>query len=258
MENDNISPTPVDIVPGKKPGIIEKIFKVFYQPSAVFGHLTGKIEWLVPIIIIALFGSTLGHLIRPIFVADQEKAIMERMEQYRDQIPTERYNQMMADMEERFAEAKSNKYLWYTPLVAVVFPLVLFLIIAVICMVIGNFAFGGKCGFWIVMNVVAFAALIGLLGDTVRELLMLSKGTSNVFTGLGILTPINDGSFVHYLFKQVDLFSIWRIIVTSIGLGIIYKMKPQKFAYVLFSIWIVFIVLVALGNSTIFMGGIIY
>jgi len=258
MENENSFPPPSEESSLGKPGLVEKIFKVFYQPSAVFGHLTGRLEWLIPIIIFVIFGSTLGHFVRPIFVTEQSKVAIERLEQYRDQIPAERYSQIVGDIEKGIEDAKENKYLWYTPLIALLFPLVLFLIITVICLLTGNFIFGGKSSFWVVMNVVAFAALIGLLGDTIREILMLNKGTINVFTGLGILKPIDDGSFMFYLFKQIDIFSIWRIITTAIGLGVIYKMKPNKFAYVLFSVWIIFIALVAFGNSTILMGGLIY
>lgn len=258
MENQNITPTPIETPVGEKPGMLAKIFKVFYQPSAVFGHLKGKTEWLVPLFIFIIAGSTLGHFVRPIMVEDRMAIAMEQIEKYRDQIPEERFTQIQEDMQSRFEEARSNKYLWYTPLMAAGFGFVFLIIITVVCLITGNFGFGGKAGFWIVMNVVAFAALVGLLGDIIREVLMLAKGSSYVFTGLGLLKPVEDGSFMHYLLRQIDVFSIWRIITTAIGLGIIYKMKPNKFAYVLFSVWIIFIVLVALGNSTIFMGGIVY
>ncbi|MEW5925775.1 MAG: hypothetical protein AB1746_17480, partial [Candidatus Zixiibacteriota bacterium] len=224
----------------------------------VFGFLTRKTDWLIPLLIAAVVGSTLGHFIRPIYILDREKVAMERIEKYRDQIPTDRYNQIIENMSEQFAKAKANKYVWYIPLLAIALPFVFFAIITVIGLLTGNFVFGGKAGFWIVMNVVAFASLVGLLGDIVRMVLMLAKDSSYVYTGLGMLKPIDDGSFMYYLFSQIDVFSIWRIAVTCIGLGIIYKMKPSKFAYVLFTVWIIFIAAVALGNSTIFMGGIVY
>lgn len=258
MENQDTFAAQPEMPSGEKPGVLAKIFKVFYQPSGVFGFLTNRTEWLIPLIITAVVGSTLGHFIRPIFVEDREKVAMERIEQYRDQIPADRYNQIIEDMSDRFAEAKTNKYIWYTPVLATAIPFVFFVIITVIGLVTGNFVFGGKAGFWAVMNVVAFASLVGLLGDIVKQILMLAKNSSYVYTGLGMLKPIDDGSFMYYLFSQIDVFSIWRIITTCIGLGIIYKMKPGKFAYVLFTVWIIFIAAVALGNSTIFMGGIVY
>ncbi|MCX6829018.1 MAG: hypothetical protein NT002_07010, partial [candidate division Zixibacteria bacterium] len=61
------------------------------------------------------------------------------------------------------------------------------------------------------------------------------------------------GSFLFYLIRQIDAFTIWRIIVTAIGFGVIYNMKPKRFDYVLFPVWLIFIVLVSLGN--LFTGG---
>ena len=107
------------------------------------------------------------------------------------------------------------------------------------------------------MNVVAFAAMVGLLGDIARFLIAIGKDSVWVYTGLGILKPMDDGSFLFYLLRQVDLFSIWRIIVTCIGLGVLYKMKPTRFAFVLFPIWIVFICIIAFANIYA-SGGIIY
>ena len=127
------------------------------------------------------------------------------------------------------------------------------MIISLICIVAGNFLFGGKAGYWIILNVVLFSALIGVAGEIVRGLLMISKDSMYVYTGLGLLKPVDDGTFLHYFFRQIDLFSVWRIVVTSIGLGAIYQMKPKRFGYVLFSIWILFVLLVSVAN--LFTGG---
>lgn len=43
-------------------------------------------------------------------------------------------------------------------------------------------------------------------------------------------------------------FSIWRILVTAIGLGVIYNMKTSKFAAVLYPLCFIFIMLVAVAN----------
>ncbi len=161
-------------------------------------------------------------------------------------MPQERYEQVMNDMQQQLEEEKGFKITSF--LFILIFLFVLLVLITVICLVTGNFAFGGKANFWIVMNVVAYAGLIGLLGDIVRDLLTLTKGTSYVYTGLGLLKPVEDSSFWYYFFKQIDVFSIWRIITASIGLGIIYKMKPAKFAYVLFSVWIIVILVLAVVN----------
>ena len=112
---------------------------------------------------------------------------------------------------------------------------------------------GGKAGFWLVFNVIVFTGLIGLAGDVIKSIMILAKDTSYVYLGLGLLKPVNDGSFLFYLFRQIELFSIWRVIATCIGLGAVYNISGKKFGYALVPIWVVFVLLVAVAN--IFTGG---
>ncbi|MFH2034983.1 MAG: hypothetical protein ABIJ45_01160, partial [Candidatus Zixiibacteriota bacterium] len=97
----------------EQPGALTKILKIFYEPSAVFPALKGKMAWLVPFIILVIIGGTLGFFVRPIMVESQKKAVYENMEQYRDQIPAERYNEIMSTIDQKFAEAEKNELEWY-------------------------------------------------------------------------------------------------------------------------------------------------
>jgi hypothetical protein len=258
MESNNASPDPADQVVQEKPGLVSRILMVFYEPARLFRSLTAKTSWLLPFIVIVILGGIAGHFVRPIMARDQGRVILKNMENYRQYMSAEQYEETMRRIKEGLAEAEENPVKWYHPLVMIGVPFVFLVIISAIGLVAGNFLFGGKVNFWMVMNVVAFAALIGLLGDLVRSAMALSKGSMHVYTGLGLLSFVGDDSFLFYFFRQIDVFSIWRIIVTSIGLGVVYNMKPKKFGYVLFSVWLVFIVAVAILNATILMGGFVY
>lgn len=231
-----------------RPGMGSLILKVFTQPSEAFKHFHNKTDWLIPFIAIAIVGTIIMHFLQPMYLRDMMPVIERNMEKYRAMMSEERYNQVMQDLEKEKAAAAEGKFKWQTPVYATVVPFIFLIVITAVCLVTGNFVFGGKSGFWIVMNVVAFAALIGLLGDIARFLLALGKDSIWVYTGLGILKPVDDSSFLFYLLRQVDLFTIWRIIVTCIGLGVIYKMKPSRFVFVLFPIWIVSICIIAFLN----------
>ena len=237
----------------EQPGLLSRLKMLFSEPSKLFGTLSGKTDWLIPLIIVAILGGAVSYQTRPIYAEGMEATVMEMLEGYEEQLPAAQYQQMLEDAKKQFDEGRENKLLWYFPLIWVSMPFVFWLIISSIGMMSGNFVFGGKAGFWIVMNVVAYAALIGILGDFVRAIMMILKDSMYVYTGLGLLTPANDGSFLYFLFRQIDLFSIWRIIVTGIGLGIVYKMKPKKFVIVLIIVWVLFISLVAFANT--FTGG---
>lgn len=258
MENNNTSSTPVQQAAHEKPGLVSRILKVFYEPTGLFRSLTAKTNWLLPFIVIVVLGGVAGYYVRPIEAKDQGKVILKNMEKYRQYMTPEQYEETIRRIKEGLAEAEENPLKWYYPLLMIGIPFVFLVIITLIGLVTGNFLFGGKSSFWIVMNVIAYAALIGLLGDLIRSAMVLSKGTMHVYTGLGLLGFVGYDNFLFYLFRQIDIFSIWRIVVTSIGLGVIYNMKPKKFAYVLFSVWLVFISAVAILNATILMGGFVY
>jgi hypothetical protein len=256
MESDINSSNAMEAT--QKPSAVARIFKVFTEPSKAFENFSGKTDWLIPFIVIVIIGGAIAHFTRPIYVESMTPKIMERVEAYRQYMSEEQYNETIARIEEGQREAMENPFKWYTPLVMIGIPLLFLIVISAIGLLSGNFVFGGKSSFWVVMSVIAFAALVGLLGDLVRGIMIMAKHSAYVYTGLGLLKPVDDGSILYYLIRQVDLFSIWRIAVTSIGLGVVYKIKTGKFASALYIIWIIFIVIVALLNKYIMAGGLVY
>lgn len=253
MDAESINKPPEDQLPVEKMSAVSRITKIFYEPTSVFKTLNGKLDWLIPLLIIGILGGGVYHFTRPVMSRDMKTNVMRNMEKYRQYMSEEQFNETMAQVESQFEEAIKNPFKWYYPPLFIGLPFVFMSIIALIGLLSGNFIFGGKCSFWIVLNVVAYSALIGFLGDIVNGIMVIAKDTMYVYTGLGLIKPVDDGSFLYYLLRQIDVFSIWRIIVTFIGLGIIYKMKPKKFAYVIVPIWLIFIALIAVGN--VFSGG---
>jgi hypothetical protein len=253
MVNENPISPDAQPVAGGGSGSIGNVFKVFTEPTSVFASLASKTAWLVPFLIMVVIGGGIYYYTRPIMTKDMKKSVLRNIEKYKDYLGAEKYEQAKQQIEEKFREAMENPFKWYYLPLFMGMPLVFLVIITGIGMLAGNFLFGGRANFWLVMGAVAYAALIGLLGDLVRAVLMLVKNTSYVYTGLGLLKPIDDGTFLYYLFRQVDVFTVWRIIVTAIGLGIVYKMKPKKFGIVLLSVWLVFVIIVSVLN--IYAGG---
>lgn len=253
MENymDNQNPSLSDLSQSERPNPIQRLVMLFSAPSSLFPKLTGRTDWIVPLILIAILGGLFGpggYLVSPIVAKDSYPRVLANLEKWKDQMPAAQWEEVKNQVDEGFREAREKRLKWYYPFIYIGWPLVISVVIGLLGLIAGNFLFGGKANFWIILNVVLFSAVVGALGDTVRGLLMISKNSMYVYTGLGLLKPFDDGSFLHYFMRQIDLFTIWRIILTSIGLGAVYLMKPKKFAYVLFPIWIVFILLVAFAN----------
>jgi hypothetical protein len=234
-------------------GFPRQIAALFVEPSRLFSCLTGKMDWLIPFLVVAVLGGLVNYATRPIFAKDMYPIAIKSVEKYKSQIGEEEYQKIVSKIDAGFAEAQENPFKWYYIFTWLLYPLIVMTVISLIGMITGNFIFGGKANFWIIMNVVAFGALIGLLGDMARAIMILSKDTMYIYTGMGLLKSNNDGSFIYYLLRQIDLFSIWRVIVTAIGLGGIYNMKPRRFYFVLVPLWLLFVIFIAFANS--FIGG---
>ncbi|RKX18618.1 MAG: hypothetical protein DRP51_08860, partial [Candidatus Zixiibacteriota bacterium] len=165
MENNLQTSQPPSQI--EKPGLISRLMMVFSEPSKLFGTLTGKTDWLIPLIIVGIIGGAIYYQTRPIYADGMEPAVMEILDSYQDRMPEAQYNRLVEDTKKKFDEARENPLLWYYPLIWFGLPFVFWLIISSIGMLSGNFIFGGKASFWIIMNVVAYAALVGFLGEIV-------------------------------------------------------------------------------------------
>lgn len=229
------------------------LVQIFASPTRLFTSLRNKKAWLLPLILTAVVVMVVGHFTRPIILNDTFPKIREMMEKYKTQMPEERYQETMRDLDEQEKVAKENPFIWYYPLIVLGLILVTYFLIASIGWISGNFLYGGKADFWLLMNVVAFASLLGICGDIIRGVMMVMKDSSYVYTGLGMFKPVNDSSFVFYLLRQIDIFSIWRIVATAIGFAAVYRMKTSRFAIIIFTVWGIFIALIAAAN--IFTGG---
>ncbi len=251
MESDN--PVPSD--GGNRPpvSILSAVTQVFTSPAELFSAPFHKFAWAVPLVLVILIAMGMGQFTRPIIIKDLGPNMRANIEQLKDRVSAEQYAEMIESIEKSIKDEEEAKIKFYYPLIGLAAIFAAWALIALLGMISGNFIFAGKERFWAILNIVAFVALIGTLGDMVRSLLILSKGSFYVYTGLGIIKPMDDGSFLYYFLLQVDAFTIWRIVVTCIGFGALYKMKAAKFAYVIVPVWLIFISLVAAAN--LFTGG---
>ena len=58
---------------------------------------------------------------------------------------------------------------------------------------------------------------------------MLSKWSIEVYTGLGLLGIGEKGTFIYNLLAGLDLFSIWRIVLIGIALGVFFNKNAKPF-----------------------------
>lgn len=169
---------------------------------------------------------------------------------------TERGRQASLDMQvkqsERFTGrpvsdqqyAQMEKMSHYTPIFTSIGPFISFpiftLIFAAIYWAIFNGILAGTASFKQVTGIVAHSAVITALGAILGAPVQYMQGTmSNVGPfNLGALMPfLPEGSFMANFFGAVSVFTIWGIIVTAIGLAVLYKRKTRNIAITLLAVY---------------------
>jgi hypothetical protein len=124
-------------------------------------------------------------------------------------------------------------------------------ITAGILFAIFNAIMGGTATFKQVMAVAAHSQIIMALALIVSMPINYMKGAMTGATSLSVLFPmLDESSFAARFLGMIDLFIVWYVIVLSIGLAVLYRRKTKSVAMVLFGIYAVIAIGVALFQSS--------
>lgn len=126
-----------------------------------------------------------------------------------------------------------------------IFPLFL----AAIYWAVFNTIMGGTATFKQVLAIVTHSAIITALGMALAVPIQLAKSAFSLtgpFT-LGALAPnmAEPGTTLAGFLNGIDIFRIWGICVTAIGLAVLYRRKSTNIAIALMVIYFLFVLLMA-------------
>ena len=114
-----------------------------------------------------------------------------------------------------------------------------------------NAMMGGAATFKQILSVVAHSQIVMALALVVSMPLNYMKGSMTGATSLSVLAPmLDEGSFLARLLGMIDVFLVWYVIVLSIGLAVLYRRKTKSVAMVLFGIYAVIAIGVAVFQSS--------
>jgi hypothetical protein len=113
---------------------------------------------------------------------------------------------------------------------------------------------GGDSNYRRVLSVYSYSSLIAIPAMIVKFPLIMMKENLNVQTSLALLlSPNTEDSFLYRVFSSFDIFTIWQVILVSMGLGVIYKYATKKAFTAVFILWVIWILLKS-GLSSVFGG----
>ncbi len=209
--------------------LFTKIISIFWEPSKTFKAISEKVtavDIIIPLLLVTIVSWVTIPYVTPIAINEQKSKVEQS-----DRFSEEQKEAMLERMD------GGNKVIGYiaTPVTVIILSVLL----ALVLWFVGNFILGGDRKFMEMWAVAAFAGLIDMVASIVKVPLMVQKGTLNIYTSLAIFME-ESGSFLFRFMKNIDVFSLWKIIILAIGLSVLYKKKLTTPLTILIVLWLIY------------------
>jgi hypothetical protein len=227
---------------------VERVIDTFVAPSKTFTDVRRSASWWLPWLI--------GVVVTVIFaVVVQQKIGWDKTYQNTlKQSPAQqqRVEQLPADQQARAMQMGANftKYIFYaTPVVA----LIVAVIAAAVLMATVNFGFGGRARFGQMLAVWFYAtlpwAIQGILGIATTWFVDPDSFNLKNFVGtnIGYYLPSDMPKTVIALGTAIDVFTIWALILLTIGCAIVGNIKKGQAAIAVWGWWVIMTILKVVG-----------
>jgi hypothetical protein len=158
------------------------------------------------------------------------------------------------------AYAAMQKYVGYSAYISAVAVFIMVpvitLLFAVVYWALFNVILGGSAVLKEVVGIVAHTQVIGALGALLGAPIQYMKGVQTAAGpfNLGALAPMLDPStFLAKYLGGMNVFTIWSLLVTAVGLGLLYRRKTWPIAVTLIALYLLLAGVFTAGMSS-FMG----
>lgn len=136
---------------------------------------------------------------------------------------------------EKFEEAvvRARRFAPLGMVGAIVWLTILTIVFTAIYWVIFNAILGGMASFKQVLAINAHAHVITAIGAIAAAPIQYAQGTMSIagpFTLGPLVSFLPDGHAVKSLFASTSVFLLWSIVVTAIGLAVLYRRKARNIA----------------------------
>ncbi len=221
---------------------MDKAAGVFYEPSSVFESFRVSpvkiADWLVPVLLLAIITGISAYV--KLSSPAIRFQVSQQMEQRLDKMVAQ--GKITADQAERAKEtlnSASSSSMFFGMFSAVVSVFVAFFLAAAVWLFIGNVILKGNVSYPQMMGVAGLSSWIMIVGTILAILLTVLLSRPDGGLHLGMLVQMDASSKIYSLLKSADLFTIWNLAVTSIGIGALSdKKRTLPFVWV-FGTWIV-------------------
>lgn len=220
----------------EKVSVFKRIVNIVFEPSKVFKSILEEQKVLVPIIMIIL-SLVLLAIPKSQMVEDYNRNLTEKIYKSEVFLKTVQMTPEQADKSVESAAKISRIVSYFSPIMAL-----LMLILQALVFYLAFKIFKGVGTFAQTFSVLIYTYLIKVLGEAVRTVNVVISGKADITNSFALLMPNDDKmSFIYNLASSFDLFTIWTLIVSALGLSIIHNISRKKAYLTVFSLWFVYV-----------------
>jgi hypothetical protein len=222
---------------------IERVVDAFIAPTKTFNDIRRDASWWLPFLLVVAFSLVGSYMLQAnIGFTRMAEQSMKGNTRYEQATPEQQAQQLQM-------VEKSMPIFSYV-LYPVVFPLVGGFIVAGLFLGIFNFGLGENARFWPLFAVYFYASLPGLLKAIVFILTVKFGDPDNfnlknpVGTNIGFFMPSDAPHWLSTFFIQIDIFTIWFLVLLGIGCAIVAGVKRSTAMITVFAVWAVYVLIV--------------
>lgn len=218
----------------KRSNPFSRIAGVFFSPSQTFADIARRPDWVVPVLVLLVVSY--GAIFVMANKVDFTAAMRESMEQ----------QHLSPDQQERamrIGGVVAKSILYIAPFLGIGG-----LVIAAALLFLGLRMVGGQLTFLQSMAVTAYAWMPHALAGILAIVIGMTKKTITpeemqylVHSNPAFLVHMKDNPILFNFLTGMDLFSIWVIILLTIGFSIAARVSKVKAFAVVFTLWAVYI-----------------
>jgi hypothetical protein len=227
---------------------VERVVDAFVAPSKTFTDIRRDASWWMPFLIGVVITLAFGYVVQQKIGWDKTYQNILKQSPAQQQ----RIEQAPADQQARAMQLGANitKYtFWGTPVLALIAAIVA----AAVLLATVNFGFGGKAKFGQMIAVWMYAtlpwAIQGILG--IIATWFVDPDTFNlknfVGTNIGYYLPQDLPKTAIALGSAIDIFTIWALVLLTIGCAIVGNIKKGQAAAAVWGWWVIMTILKVVG-----------
>jgi len=224
--------------PASDPGLFARAVGILFSPRATFEKVVQNPKpfgiLFLSAAVIAL-AAGLPQLTETGRQATLEMQVKQQEQWTKQPVTPEQYARM----------AQMSKYSAIFGMVgAFIFMPVMSLVFAGLYFVAFNAILGGTASFKQVLAVQTHSSVIPALGAAIGAPIQLMQGVVSMagpFNLGALVTFLDDGSRLRTILGSISVFSIWGLITTAIGLGVLYRRNSRNIAITLLLIYVLIV-----------------